>query len=455
MCEVSPGPRCSYDMDRRLKARKAAYLNAAKKYGKTSPEATLLKAKLVNAQLDYDATPEGLDSLKQQIAANSNDEKIKERLNKAVTVRQMQSNALAEIRNNRVDSMASTYLAVSTFFTKEEISSVVESSRELQEEKKLLSSDNSTSVEDRDMRYKKLIQNLEAFNTEFYKGNIPLKVQKSFNVLRSLDTPDEVNLRTYETLSHIIQHSKKQLEQQIINIAALQNTSPKIAQTYYDAYREQYANDFSKLDAVNQPNPPESWVKGEFKNSGYTQDPTSRFAPHDKASMYAMYRLRSDDNAIPDYMKQSKQYASIQTTKNTAGDIKTIKVSSYNTAGKCVKSIQLNNAPNLMTNVSHELEGKILLSNPTEQKIASTIGNKIETIDSREFLTKHFDLPSYSSDFVKNQLVTSQKTLNDSNVEVFFTARKKVRQAWKAKPARANAPVIMTPFPTNRWAKAS
>jgi hypothetical protein len=456
MCEVSPGPRCSYDMDRRLKARRIAYTSAVKKHGKTSPEALLSKAKMFNAQLDYDATPEGLDVLKKQIQDNPADERAQSRLNNATTIRSMQSNALAEIKNKRVDSVATAYLAISSFFTKEEIVSVVESSRELQEEKNLYGSINETSLDERTARYNKLINTLETFNNESQRDGASKEVQDAVQTLRSLGTPDEVNLKTYETLPHIIQHSKNQLEQQITNVAALQNTSPKIAQTYYDAYREQYQNDFSKLDAVDQPNPPESWVKGEFKNSGYTQDPTSRFAPHDKASMYAMYRLRSDENAIPDYMKQSKQYVSIQTIKSQDGSGTTIQVSSYNTTGKQVKSVNLVSAPNLMTSVSHELEGKILLSSSTEQDIAHKLRNKQSTIDSREFITKHFDLPSYSNEFVKSQLISSQKGATDNeHVDVFFTARKKVRQAWKAKAARANAPAISTPFPTNRWAKVA
>jgi hypothetical protein len=155
-------------------------------------------------------------------------------------------------------------------------------------------------------------------------------------------------------------------------------------------------------------------------------------------------------------MKQSKQYVSIQTIKGQDGSGTTIQVSSYNTTGKQVKSVNLVSAPNLMTSVSHELEGKILLSSSTEQDIAHKLRNKQSTIDSREFITKHFDLPSYSNEFVKSQLISSQKGATDNeHVDVFFTARKKVRQAWKAKAARANAPAISTPFPTNRWAKVA
>lgn len=57
MCENAPGPRCSYDMTKRLNVRKKAYQTALNKFGEDSVEAKVAAARYSVALRDYETTP--------------------------------------------------------------------------------------------------------------------------------------------------------------------------------------------------------------------------------------------------------------------------------------------------------------------------------------------------------------------------------------------------------------
>lgn len=438
MCENAPGPRCSYDMNKRVNVRRKAYQNALSKFGEDSVEAKLAAARFSVAIKDYETTPEGLSGLDSRIKeAVSETEKIQliQKKNVAERTRLCQINAINEIKNGRVEALINIYSQANRLFDKEEVESVIESTREFTEEKYLQKiSEITNSISS---------SRIESVTEEEYDNfllNITDKIDnpvisRSLTTLKNLPLPDKVSFASYKNVPLMFERSKKSLQTQLRSVAILQNTSPAIIAAYYDEYRKQYKNMYSHLPSAEQPNPPESWVKGEFNYSGYSRNPHSKFAPHDKASMYAISRLTADDNSIPDYMKQSRQFVLVEQSESE------IKLTSYNDSGRELKHSSYPKTVNSSkTSVKNELEGKIVFSDAPP----SDSGNKF---NSKDFISKIFDLPSYSSSFVST--VTKQKVDGDANN--FFVARKKAKQIWKAKAARANAPVVEPNSLTNRW----
>lgn len=441
MCENAPGPRCSYDMNKRVSARRKAYQNALSKFGEDSVEARLAAARFSVAIKDYETTPEGLSGLDSRIKETiSETEKLHliQKKNVAERTRLCQINAINEIKNGRVEALINVYSQINKLFDKEEVESVIESTREFTEEKYLqkiseatnsISSSRIDSVTEEE--YKEFLLHI---NDKLEGADDPV-LRDSLKTLTNLPLPDKVSFASYKTIPLMFDRSKKSLQTQLRSVAILQNTSPAIIASYYDEYRRQYKNMYSHLPSSEQPNPPESWVKGEFNYSGYSRNPHSKFAPHDKASMYAISRLTADDNSIPDYMKQSRQFVLVEQSESE------IKLTSYNDSGRELKhSSYPKTANNSKASVKNELEGKIVFSDTPP----SDSGNKF---NSKDFISKIFDLPSYSSSFVST--VTKQKVDGDANN--FFVARKKAKQIWKAKAARANAPIVEPSSLTNRW----
>lgn len=418
-------------MGNRLNARIKAYQNAVKK-NSSEAELMFLKAKIRVAQEDYDTTPAGLEALQKQVNLHPDDVELKNRLLKSQMVRNYQINALTEIKNGRAAAIAEIYSKFYPEYDKDEIFSLLETLREENEKeniRRIQSNQNenvpaeTNNMPNYEQEYEKFLEKFSGFDEDS---------EKHINNLKRLSPPDQPILKAYIELPQNMSKSKAQLNLQIKEIATLQNTTLEIAKKYYQAYRAQYKQFYQNKPSSQQPNPPAHWVKGEFENSGYSQSPTSKYAPHDKASMYAAYRLRTDDNAIPNYMKQTKQFVVVDLADNN------YIMTTYTPNGKKIKQeIQAKNThPALL---HQELVGKVLLqTQSTPPNIASS-----RVINQNDYISKHFDFPSYKTSTIRQQLMPDAH----NPLELYLTARQKAKKVWNNKAARFNAPpIVLDPF---------
>lgn len=431
MCEADPGPRCSYDMSKKLKSREQAYTKAVERFGSDSPEAELAYAKANVALREYETTPEGIKTLKNNLERYPNSSAAKQLLTRAVLTRQMQVNALNEVKIERPDKIASIYSAGLGFFDKEETTSIIQSVRETYEQKVLISAmKHDVSIEDAETKASK-----EEYNEYLKQLSLLSNTQeskKTLEELKKMSPPSTTLLRAYKNVLPAFKTSREQLKVQLEDAATLQNTSLATVQAYFEAYRDQYKKEFSNLPAKDQPNPPEAWVKGEFTHAGFSKNPTTKLAPHDNASLYALYRLQTDDQAIPDYQKQAKQFLAVQVDDNS------LNTTCYTGEGKAVKTFSLPRNASGLAQLNQEMEGKILLtSNAGKQKTS-------QTLDPHRFITKYYDYPQYDSSFLSKQLESN------NIVDIFFQTRKKTKQLWKAKTSRSSV-VVVEPLNKTRW----
>ncbi len=430
MCEADPGPRCSYDMSKKLTARKEAWNKTVKKFGEDSPESLLAKAKVATAQLEYETTPEGIKNLVKLNEDFPDNKEIHKRLIRARTMRQMQTAALNEIKINRPNLLAQVYSETTGFFDSNEIETIILNSREVTENRVL--SNALQNVNEPELNP----VTSEEYNSYLRSLRDTVSSTESIQSLKTLEKqplPDRVNFIAYTNILQSVAHSKTQLLEQLKETAALQNTSLSSIQSYYEAYRNQYMTQYSHLPAKDQPNPPDNWVKGEFNHSGYSKSKSSNYAPRDNASLYALYRLQNDDEAIPDYMKQNKQFLSIH--QNNGQIIST----TYSLEGKKIKDITVPGTPQGMLKVYQEMEGKILLTVGDEKDRMSS-----SHINVSNFFSKYLDFPRYDPAYVRAQMKVTDPR------ESFFQARRKVKQMWKSKSSRASAPPV-EPVKNNRW----
>ena len=83
------------------------------------------------------------------------------------------------------------------------------------------------------------------------------------------------------------------IRRQINFAAAFRGVHPTVAAERYEAFRDQYRREFSRLRAVNRPAAPAEWVKGFT-----TKDMMAVSAPADPATLYALYRCQADPEAF-------------------------------------------------------------------------------------------------------------------------------------------------------------
>lgn len=506
MCEPWPGPRCSYDMSRKRSVRANRVIKEVEKYGPESPQALLAAARLENADAEYNATPEGIAKLQKQLEENPNDLSVQRKLNLALDTRTMQVNAAGEIKNGRVEKLTQVVNQLTSFYDEDEVRSVLESSRE-ETEKYAMYGNTRPSFHSNESAYKEYLDTIENSLNNRYPEGIPAEAKANLEALRAIPAPDAINMKSYDKIPNALDKGRKQLIAQIHNAAALQGVEPKVAAEYYEAYRKQYKEKFANLAEKDKPDPPEHWIRGEFGQSGYAKDPTSSFAPHDPSSVYAIYRLRSDENAIPDYVKNSQSIASIdlETSGPTGkegfkpenGRIIEVGIVSYNPEGKKTNTYSqlirpessfleqhgtgaedvhkiavkdLDNKPSwnqVTPEISNQLKGKILLAQNARferEWLASKLpdfDNRIQFIDTMEVSRKHFDFPDHKLKTIceNNGVVYSNghRAEHDAAVtgEVFFRQKKAIKKAWNAKAARSNAPTITDVNSSSRWNKKS
>lgn len=509
MCEIFPGPRCSYDLGKKIEALHVKLLKAKKEYGESSPQYWLASEKYAKALDDYDSTPKGIQEMEHELKHHPDNEELQQRLNLAKTTRLLQTNALKEVKSGRVETLSYITSALKDFYDKEETYSIIESSRESIENYRLRGLKRGlikeVNLEQADEEtYQQYVASLKEALEHKHGVPLPERLEQAVERLAKAPSPDKLNMEAYQKLPQAFDASRKQLVQEIKNAAALQGVPARVAAEYYEAYRQQYKLHLKNLPLAERPDPPESWVRGDFDQSGYAKDPNSNFAPHDPASMYAMYRIRSDENAIPDYMKQSLTVASVDL--ETAGPpgkegmmpeygkIIEVGVKFYSPAGKPVGEISqlvkpensflnahgtgaehihgikvadLKDKPawgQIKPNLEHVLKGKILLAQNAnfeskwlDHHLDNFNSKDVPIIDTLDLARKHYDLPN-------NQLKTicdingvaytnGHRALHDAEAagEVFFKMKKHINKTWATKTARRNAPTLNYLPSGSRW----
>ncbi len=443
-------------------------MEAVKKYGSTSWEASLALERLEQAKKEFQSTPEGIKQLVEECEIKPNDESVVRELWIAETTRKLQTNALKEVNNHRVKNFATLIVGLKGFYDDAEAESLIESVRE-HKEKTILSGeisdiDFSTANEN----WKTFLANIENDLTLKYNGELPDNVSEALSNLKVMNTPDNVSFGVYKNSLEAFQISRKQLASEIKTIAALQGVSPKIAAEYYEAYRNQYKTNFTSKPESERPDPPTSWLRGDFGFSGYANDPNTKFAPHDSASLYAVYRLRSDDKAIPDYVKQSRGYASISLQNPSTIDIRL-----YNSNGKIVGRVQKNltqsagltsEIKSFIPEIADAVDGKILLSMNQQhdsnwlQKIIPEYNVDTPLLTPGDLARKHFDLPNQKLKTICDSVgikypLDSEAHNAELVADAFFQMRKHIQKQWQQKPSRKLA-LPLSYLPANsRWSK--
>jgi DNA polymerase III epsilon subunit-like protein len=510
MCEAWPGPRCSHDMGKKVAIRLSNFEKIKETSDPTSSEYKLALARLKYAEDEYASTPKGIAALKQLVINNPTDKNIED-FNRASLVRQLQSTALHEITNGRFNAVAKLGSVNETFLDEEEVNSVLEASREYYESFALRKPNEPQEPVSQEV-YDKYLSNLETKLKEKFPLGVPPETQSELNRLKGLTPPDDATMRAYEYFPRALDRSKATLDREIRSASALQSVNKEVAQAYYEAYREQYKKEFAGLSDSERPDPPEPWVRGELSQSGYTKNPDTAFAPRDPASLYAAYRLRSDDEATPDFLKNSRTIAS--TDLETAGPIGRsgfdpenghiieIGIVSYNSKGKelsryeqLIKPDQafldehgtgaedvhhisqedLKNSPSwnrVRATVAKNLEGKVLLAqnSPFEYRwLKHHLPNfnndrLLPVIDTLDISKHHLDLPNHQLETICGAVgvpyTSGHRATHDAEVtgQAYFELRKYIKKTWNSKPARKNAAKLKTiPFGSrwDSWARPS
>lgn len=496
MCKPYPGPRCSTDAKKRVELYKNKLTEAETKYGVDTHEYNKVAAKLNELNKQYDATPEGIKELKERIETENDVRHLRIRLEEAEKTYAMQQNAYFEKTSGRQELIAQLAPNPENFFDEEELITVMDAAREYNERMSIRYGSEVKPATDN--AYNKFLDNTEARIREENNGELPEDKAVILAQLREMRNPDTINLKTYDNLDNSFNRSREALKTQIANAAHLQNVDIYTATAFYEGYRQQYKDLYAQLPISKQPNPPKTWVNGDYGQSGYMKDFDSSFAPRDNASLYAIYRLRSDPDAIPESFKTYKDIASIdletsgpegkeglkpengriievgiinydgRTGEEKSRYSQLIKpehlfLQKYGTGAVDVHKItveDLEGKPDwdsVKNDVLQELEGKVLLAQNSffEKGWLSHHGDSLligglPVVDTLDISRKHLNLPN-------NKLVTictevgvayteGHRATHDALVtgEAYFKLRKVVTQHWRKNPTRANAPALKT-----------
>ena len=447
MCKELPGPRCS-NHAKTAKDKAFADLEAAKKlYPVGSLEVKVAERDYHEAVENYRATPDGLAEL----AAHT-----PELVQKYQKIRDYQVEALNEIRSGRFNKLASLLTSTQSFFDKEETTSILTSLRKISERSQTKKLEDvgkivTLSDDERKHHYLSILNHYENRLREVQKGSLTSEQMDSLTELRAQKPPKEMtSLEAYGQAFAALGQSRDSMRKEIQRISVLQDVSPKIAGAYHDAYRKEYQEKYACLPVKEQPNPPKEWVEGQYATTGFQNDVTTRLAPSDPATMYATYRLRSDMKSIPDYLKNSRNIATLSMEKDT------VNIVLCNSKGKELENsrITLNDTYGAV----EKLQGRIIvLGNDTDTKnwlltLTKQASLKSSVLSTTEFSSKHFNLPDNSMGTLCQAMnVNSTGTRAEMTMNAYLTSKTKVTSKWNSKaPRRHAAPLDELPL-QSRW----
>lgn len=442
MCERWPGPRCN-DKCKTRDVKRELLNQIAQAHTRESIEYKTALAELLSSQEIYDTTPRGIKELTETIQNQNIDSSIiPSRYVRGKSTRMMQSEALKEIDNERVSNIAEIVSTMYPVFSKEETETIIASSRENREkaiikEMSLEVFKNKTfNVKDLD---RVIDSNLDTSGEEYYQyvdkiksgiyekyGNLPPKnVSEAIQKLDSMDPPNKVSLHAYRSIGNAIEKSKTQLGEEINRIAAIQDAQPKVVAEYFDAYRKDYNEKYASMPAEKQPNPPKDWIEGDLPHNGLIKNETTFFIPRDPATIYAIYKLRTDLNAIPDYLKQSTKLASVDETPNGY----TVKYTSR--TGKSLKTEQFSSKEELIKTLNQNTKDTTVIFKDSDEQTLSKIKDKHRIITLPDIASKHFDIQQKDPANLSHFFKTESDTL-----DIYGAMRKRILKTWGTKPTR-------------------
>lgn len=444
MCKEWPGPRCSnHALRKKEKAWKAlAALKPAD--NENSLEVKQAKKVYLEAAEEYLATPDGIKQLEEENPELASVYRQK---------RKYQLEALREIKMGRTALISALLSKTQTFYDEDEISTVLQAYRRKTEEASLqsnLGEENQGTSSTYQAMLGKYEETLKA------QGQFTAETRDQLLKLRQMDAPEKLNtVDVYRNMFTALSQSKTELTKEITRLATLQDVTPKVAAAYYDAYRDEYKTRYAHLPSKEQPNPPAEWVEGDYHSTGYQSNNTF-LAPSDPASMYAVYRLRSDSNAIPDYLKQSRILASMNIDQDKGEAVVVL----YNNKGKMVETL-IAPTTHPPIELANKLTGKIIVTDddPVTRSWLSNL-NKQTPLNSSvlsvtDLSVKQLNVPDLSLDTLcqttSTDLNSSFEGRPVSLLEAYFASRKMITSKWKSKSVRKNAPSLETTPLTSRW----
>lgn len=441
MCEKRPGPRCN-DKCKVRDVKYKKFVDISKKYPKNSAQYQMAAAELYAAQEVYDTTPKGIEELSTK-TASTQDITVATRYAKGKITRDMQYDAIAEINSGRVSKIAYIFSIVDKHFDQEEIESIIESSREnresfiIQNIQKSVKDNNITNIEE----INQLIGNATSIDEKSYKEYIKkmreyfsfskihdAEAEKYLNELLEMSPPTSVNLYAYRSMGNALEKSKHQLGLEIHKIAALQDTKPEIAAEYFDAYREQYKKEYANLSPDLQPNPPRDWIEGTYKHSGIYNNPQSNFIPRDAATLYACHKMRTDLEAVPDFLKLSTKITAID-----AVDDKYV-ATQVSRSGKLLNRQEVKSENEISRIIQESLTDSIILMHKVPEKILIESKYKHRFISLSELAERHLDSFDSSPNIVGELLNVRTDALS-----IYSGIRKKMLKTWATKAIRTNS----------------
>lgn len=446
MCKELPGPRCSNHASLKKIRALNSLADARRNFTTFSLEVKQAERAYYEANEEYKSTPDGLAHLKETEPTEYDHYK---------KIRDFQVDALNEVRNGRYDNMVKLVAADQTFYDEDEVRSVLMSTRK-QEESKSLQNENIQTKDEQRNQYFSLLNQYE----ERLKNNHELtpEQQKALTILRQLPPPKESPaLNAYSNFAVSLEKSKDSLKKEIQKVAIMQDVSTKVAEAYHDAYRNEYKEKYAHLPAKDQPNPPKEWVEGEFKNTGFQSDSTTQLAPSDPATMYAIYRLRSDPKAIPDYLKNSRIVASASFN----AEMQQVAVVLFNNKGREVDRL-VSSTSRPPHELADKLRGKIIVmdNDSASRTWLVDLNRKLplnsSVLSTNELSSKHLNLPDNSlatlCQATNTTYMDSFEGKAETVLKAYFNSRQKIASKWQSKSPRRNAAPLENLPLTSRWA---
>lgn len=450
MCEVWPGPRCN-DKCQVRDIKRELFYQISKIHGKNTPEYNNAMAELLASQQVYDTTPRGIKELYEEVKKEDSNSVKKLNIYRLIagkSTRLMQIEALNEIKNGRVSALAKIVSSIDDYYSPEEVEAIIASARENKEEAAInkihiesalgdgvdvndidskISSINANSGEE----YYEYVKKVgEALNAKF-GNNISQELIDASHTLDALEPPSEINFHAYRSIGNAINKAKEQTRDEIMRIAAIQDSSPKTIAEYFDAYRVEYNNKYSQLPSTEQPNPPKEWVEGSLPQNGIIKNSSSSFIPRDPATIYAIYKLRTDLNAVPDYLKKSTKYSAID--YNDKG----FTVTHVSRTGKELKKENFADLSELNKIIKRDSKDSVIILAEETPDIQKEVSAKDRIISLKDIASKHFNTSSKNMTMLASEFKTQESTLS-----LYGAMRKKILKTWATKPLRSNTPVL-------------
>lgn len=503
MCYAKPRPRCKEHVQKKITSRTTVWQEALDRYGPEHPKTVAAKTLLSNAIQELDSTEGGQKDLKQLMVLDPENESLAARQRKGELTYKLRMLAGEEDDEGRPAALSRLFASGIPYYDADETASIMNATREMSIKVALRKNEYDDSLIPAN-EYHAMLDALESRIKDVH-GEVPEEEQSTLAYLRSIEAPAKSNMESYTNFDRSLITGKKQLEEEIVRVAALQGVPPKVAAAFYEGYRDQYNRVWAGHPSEQRPDPPQHWVEGTL--SGYRHSYNTALAPSDPASMYALYKMRADPNAIPQAYKVAKRnYVAVNlitadltnTAKSRKGESEIIgvsmveytpegaEVSKYHTwvkpsdstiktESRRIAAEQNLNTKNLINSPSWSdveadivanLKGRTILTSQQQQTVNTLNSNMKEgykpgwaAIDVTDVATKHFSqmntslATSISTMRMDDEVRNRQPNMEALTVgEVFFEQQKKLRASWNKKESRKIAPNLTEIPYLGRWA---